>query len=57
MSGLTTEQLIKIILGMLVVVAVIIGMYLIFKDKIIDFFGNLSTGNGASIKLIFYLLK
>ena len=48
MSELTTEQLIKIILGIFVVVAVIIGLYLFFKDKIMEFFKGLSV---PSIKL------
>ena len=41
MSELTTGQLIKIILGIFVVVAVIVGLGLIFKDKILSFFKNL----------------
>lgn len=41
MSELTTSQLIKIIIGILVVVAVIVGIVFFFKDKIIDFFRNL----------------
>jgi len=57
MSELTTGQLIKIILGILVVVAVITGLYLAFKDKIIDFFQNLPTGNSSSTKLFFSLIK
>lgn len=54
MSELTTGQLIKIILGVLVVVAVALGLYLFFKDKIIDFFKGLSVGSvpGAIISLI-----
>ncbi|MDO8528874.1 MAG: hypothetical protein Q7S06_03210 [Nanoarchaeota archaeon] len=38
MSELTTEQLIKIIIGALVFVAVVIGVYLFFRFKVIDFF-------------------
>jgi hypothetical protein len=45
MSELTTEQIIKIILGIFVVVVVIIGVYLFFKNQIIDFFNSLSPGN------------
>jgi len=55
MAGLETEQLIKIILGILVVVAVIAGVYLIFKNKFIDFFKGLSVGN--STKLFLSLIK
>lgn len=42
--ALEIEQLIKIIVGTLVVVVVVIGVYVFFKDKVIDFFNNLSTG-------------
>ncbi|MDD5012154.1 MAG: hypothetical protein PHQ66_00700 [Candidatus Nanoarchaeia archaeon] len=41
-AELTVEQLIKIILGILVVVAVSVGLYFFFKDKIIEFFQGLS---------------
>lgn len=44
MAELTVSQLIKLILGILVVVAVVAGMGLIFKDKILDFFQGLPTG-------------
>lgn len=44
MSELTISQLIKIILGVLVVVAVIGGIYLIFNGNILDFFRNLPDG-------------
>lgn len=45
MSELTIEQLIKIILGIFVVIAVIIGLYFFFKEKIFDFFKGFSTEN------------
>jgi hypothetical protein len=51
MSELTTEQLIKIILGIFVVVAVVFGIYLIFKDRIMEFFNTLSPGNITKIFL------
>ena len=38
MSELTTEQIIKIILGALVFVAVVIGVYFFFRFHVIDFF-------------------
>jgi len=41
MSELTVGQLIKLILGILVVVAVIGGIYLLFKGNILGFFKNL----------------
>ena len=49
---LTEEQLIKIILGILVFVVVVGGIYLFFKDYVIDFFSNLG-GNPAKIVLAF----
>lgn len=53
-AELTVEQLIKIILGMVVVVAVTIGLYLIFKDKIIEFFKGLSP---EGLGIILAMLK
>jgi len=38
MAELTISQLIKIILGVLVVVAVVLGLYFFFKEQVIDFF-------------------
>ncbi len=49
MSQLTIEQLIKIILGVLVVVAVGIGIFIIFKTQIMDFFKNLSVETPSGI--------
>lgn len=49
---LTITQLIKIILGILVVVAVVGGLGFFFKDYIMDFFKNLPSG-----ELILFLLK
>lgn len=41
---LTITQLIKIILGIIVVVAVVVGVGLFFKDYVMDFFENLPSG-------------
>lgn len=43
---LTIGTLIKIIIGILVFVVVVIGVYLFFKEYVIDFFtgGNASSG-------------
>ena len=46
--ALEIEQLIKIILGLLVVV--VAGIYIFFKNQIIDFFKGLS---GAAPEVIF----
>ena len=52
MSELTIEQLIKIILGVLVFVAVVIGVYLFFKTQVISFF----KGFGGNSSGIFWVL-
>jgi hypothetical protein len=51
---LTIENLIKIILGVLVVVAVAYGLYMFFNDKFIDFFKN--VGTNAPVKFLMSLL-
>lgn len=56
MAELTVSQLIKIILGIFVVVAVVIGLYLFFKTTVIDFIKNLMGGNESS-KVFLNLLK
>lgn len=43
MAELTVSQIIKLILGIVVVVAVIGGLYFIFKNKIFGFFKNIPT--------------
>ena len=55
MAELTINQLIKIILGILVAVVVIGGVYLFFKNYVMGFFENI-VGNESS-KLILSLLK
>jgi len=52
MSELTISQLIKIIIGMLVVVVVIVGVYLFFKDHVIGFFKTLFGREEAFLSLI-----
>jgi hypothetical protein len=46
---LAIGQLIKIIIGVLVVVAVIVGIGIIFKEQVIDFFRGLSVGNLSEV--------
>lgn len=53
MSELTIDQLIKIILGVLVVVVVLIALYIFFKNQVISFF----SGFGGNISKIFLILK
>jgi hypothetical protein len=44
MSELTSGQLIKIIIGILVFAVVILGVYFLFRNRIADFFNGLPTG-------------
>ncbi len=55
MAELTIGQVIKIIIGIFVVVVVVGGLYLFFKNYVIDFFKNILGGN--STKLVLFLLK
>ena len=55
MSELTIEQLIKIIIGVLVVVAVVLGVYMLFKNNVIDFFKNI--GGESTTGIILDLLR
>ncbi|MFH1311188.1 MAG: hypothetical protein ABIH65_02175 [Nanoarchaeota archaeon] len=50
---LTIENLIKIIIGVLVFIVVVLGIYFFFKDYVIDFFKNLGGDETAKIILIF----
>ena len=49
MSELTISQLIKIIIGVLVFVAVVIGLYFFFKGQVIDFFKGFSVNNTPGV--------
>ena len=53
--ALEIEQLIKLIIGIVVVVAVIFFVYTFFKDKVIDFFKGLSPDEVT--KLILFSIK
>lgn len=46
MAELTVNTLIKVILGIFVVVAVVGGLYLIFKNQILEFFKNIFSSVG-----------
>lgn len=43
MAELTINQLIKLILGILVVVAVVIGVYFVFKNQLAEFIKNIGS--------------
>ncbi len=47
MSELTVSQIIKLIVGVLVVVVVIGGIYLIFWGNLLDFFNGLPTNSSG----------
>lgn len=52
---LTLENLIKIIIGLVVVVAVGYALYIFFSDHVIDFFKNMNVNTStAKFLLIFY---
>jgi hypothetical protein len=57
MSELTINQLVKIIVGIFVFISVVLGVYFIFKDKILNFFETLPTGNSTKFFLSFFKLK
>ncbi|MBS3086728.1 hypothetical protein J4422_03435 [Candidatus Pacearchaeota archaeon] len=55
---LTIENLIKIIIGVLVFVVVVLGIYFFFKEDLIDFFNNLVPDKPKDApELILSLLK
>ncbi len=52
---LTITNLIKIIIGVLVFVIVVVGIYFFFKDYVIDFFKNM--GGNQTAEIILSLIK
>jgi hypothetical protein len=52
---LTIQNLIKIIIGVLVFVVVVLGIYFFFKDYVIDFFKNI--GGNQTAEIIISLIK
>lgn len=59
MAELTTEQIIKIVIAVLVLVVVLGGVYLIFRDKIFSYFGDLAPAEEQDLSSPYYqeLLK
>lgn len=55
MSELTLDQLVKIIVGLVVVALVVVGVYFLFKEQFLGFFKGLSVDN--SIKIFLGSLK
>jgi len=56
MSELTVSQLIKLLLGAFVVVAVVLGIYFGFKENFFEFFRTISIEND-SLNLVGGLLR
>lgn len=56
MASLTINQIIKMILGAFLIVAVIVGIYLFFSGTVIDFIKNL-MGDDEVTKFVLILLK
>ncbi len=56
MAELTINQLIKLILGILVIVAVVWGVYNVFKNNVGDFIKNVGPGANPTINLFLTLI-
>ena len=56
MAELTINQLIKLIVGILVIVAVVWGVYFVFKNNIIDFIKNVGPGINTTASMILALI-
>lgn len=57
MAELTISQLIKIIIGVFVFVAVVVGLYFFFKGQVIEFFKGFAVNNTPSSGLAWSLIK
>jgi hypothetical protein len=51
---LTIENLIKIIVGVLVVAAIVYGLYLFFTNQFLDFFKNTASDNLTKFFLVLF---
>jgi len=56
MAELTINQLIKLIMGILVIVAVVWGVYFVFKNQLADFIKNIGPGTNTTINLFLALI-
>ena len=56
MAELTINQLIKLIVGILVIVAVVWGVYYVFKNNILDFIKNIGPGINTTASMILIML-
>jgi len=51
MAELTINELIKLIIGILVVVAVVVAVYIVFKDHVLEFIKGIPSGEPEKILL------
>ena len=56
MAELTINQLIKLIMGILVLVAVVWGVYYVFQNHVADFIKNIGPGTNTAINLLLALI-
>ena len=56
MAELTIDQLIKLIIGILVIVAVVWGVYYVFKNNVADFIKNVGSGGNNTFNLLLALI-
>jgi len=56
MAELTINQLIKLIIGILVIVAVVWGVYYVFQNNVADFIKNIGPGVNTTINLFLILI-
>ncbi len=56
MAELTINQLIKLIIGILVIVAVVWGVYYVFKNHVAVFISNVGGTGNSSFKFILSLI-
>ena len=56
MAELTINQLIKLIVGILVIVAVVWGVYYVFKNNVGDFIKNIGPSVNSTLNLLLALI-
>ncbi len=56
MAELTINQLIKLIVGIIVIAAVVWGVYYVFKDHLAEFIKNVGPSGNDTLKLILALI-
>lgn len=56
MAELTINQLIKLIIGILVIAAVVWGVYYVFKNNVADFIKNIGPSANTTLNLLLTLI-